>query len=472
MLKGGGGRGFPAAFTPRGRLWGRGKVRELSDASGPREGGDASRASPRAPFGRPPLAHLLLFAAAYLLAAGFAQLLAIVPDSKISIWLPSGLFLATLLASRYSAWPWWIGAGVLAEFVANALWFHNAPPIAALVIAGNALEAMTGAWLVGQICARPVRLHTLREVLALVGLGAGVAPVVSATVGSATLASFGLQPFSSAWPLFWIGDATGVLVFAPLCLVLFESWGGMGRLGPARIVEAFVLALIFLGVSVLMLSGFLPFAYIIMPALLWAAVRFEVEGAAIALVLLALLTALFTVAGVSPFAGDPESQKHKQVMLQLFLATSALAALVVAALARQHQQAVEILQAANQDLEARVDERTASLRQSERRFAAVLEALPIGVALADRTGRTLVGNAVYQRYVPARVPSRDPERQAIWEGHHEDGRRLELRDFPAARALRGERVWPGQEMLFHGDPGGGRSGPAWRPCHPATRPVT
>ncbi|MGO8455529.1 MASE1 domain-containing protein, partial [Rhizobium ruizarguesonis] len=78
----------------------------------------------------------------------------------------------------------------------------------------------------------------------------------------------------------WIGDATGVLIVSPLALVVFHSWRGKTRLSAAQWVEAGVLGLIFLGVGALSLSGSLPFAYIIMPPLLWAAVRFEFKGAA------------------------------------------------------------------------------------------------------------------------------------------------------------------------------------------------
>ena len=77
-----------------------------------------------------------------------------------------------------------------------------------------------------------------------------------------------------------------------------------------------------------------------MPPLLWAAVRFEFKGAAVALTLLALITVAFTISGASQFAGDPESQRQKQVMLQLFLAISAFSALIVAAISRQHQLAL------------------------------------------------------------------------------------------------------------------------------------
>ena len=140
---------------------------------------------------RPQFLHLGLFIAAYVLGCGFAQALAIVPGTGVSIWPPGGLFIATLvLASRHS-WPWWVLAGCLAELFGNVVWFHSPLPAAFLIYTGNALEAVVGAWLVNRACGRPVRLETLQEVLAFVVLGAGIAPVVSATVGSATLAWFG-----------------------------------------------------------------------------------------------------------------------------------------------------------------------------------------------------------------------------------------------------------------------------------------
>lgn len=306
---------------------------------------------------RPGFLHLGLFFAAYLLGCGFAQSLAIVPGTGISIWPPSGLFIATLVLAPMPSWPWWVVAGGLAELVGNALWFHSPLPAAVLIYVGNALEAMAGAWLVNRFCRRPVRLETLGEVLAFVVLTAGLAPVVSATVGSATLAWFGIQSqqFVMAWPLWWIGDATGVLIVAPLALVVFQDWRAKARLSASQWMEAAALGLIFLGAAALSLSGYLPFAYMIMPPLLWAAVRFEFRGAAVMLILLALITAAFTVSGLGEFAGDPESQKQKQVMLHLFLAVSALSALIVAALSRQHRQAVAALRDRERELSQLVD---------------------------------------------------------------------------------------------------------------------
>ncbi len=70
---------------------------------------------------RPQLLHLGLFFVAYVLGCGFAQALAIVPGTGISIWPPSGLFIATLILAPMRTWPWWVLAGCLAELVGNVL---------------------------------------------------------------------------------------------------------------------------------------------------------------------------------------------------------------------------------------------------------------------------------------------------------------------------------------------------------------
>ena len=81
--------------------------------------------------------------------------------------------------------------------------------------------------------------------------------------------------------------------------------------------------------------------------------------------LLALITAVFTISGASQFAGDPESQRHNQIMLQLFLAISAFSALIVAAISRQHQLAVLTLR---QSVE--------TLRERERELSQLVDMVP------------------------------------------------------------------------------------------------
>jgi PAS domain S-box-containing protein len=309
--------------------------------------------SMRAGSHRPRFLHLALFFMAYVLGCAFATALAIAPGTDVSIWPPGGLMMATLILAPPPSWPWWILSGCLAEILGQFVWWQSPLPAALLIYVGNALEAAAGAWLINRTSRRrPIQLDTLREVLAFVVLGAGIAPVISATVGSAALAWFGVksQTFTGAWPLWWVGDATGVLIVAPLALAVLQKWHGEARLSAARWIEAGVLGLILLGVAALSLSGYMPFAYIIMPPLLWAAVRFEFKGAVVCLTLLALITAFFTLSDPGHLVGDAASRRQKQLTLQLFLAVSAFSALIVAAISRQYQQALLTLRESERNL--------------------------------------------------------------------------------------------------------------------------
>jgi PAS domain S-box-containing protein len=126
-----------------------------------------------------------------------------------------------------------------------------------------------------------------------------------------------------------------------------------------------------------------------MPPLLWAAVRFELTGAVVTLTLLALITAIFTISGASQFAGDPESQRHKQIMLQLFLAISALSALIVAAISRQHQLAV------------------LTLRKSERSLRELVETLPAHIWCTAPDGNPTYFSKQFRDFIGFNVEDKD-----------------------------------------------------------------
>lgn len=320
---------------------------------------------------RPPAVQLAAFYLVYLVAAGVAQALAVVPGTGISMWPPSGVLLAVLLLQRRETWLWWILAGSSAELTGNLVWFHNPLPVALVFCAGNALEGAFGACLLNRYGKGAFRLETVRDVLALLLLGAGVGPVVAATVGAAALVWSEGQPLLQAWSLLWIGDATGVLVAAPLGLVIGCWRRELAAIPRSRTVEGVVLAIAFMAVALLALSNLILFAYMVTPVLLWAAVRFEFVGAVLASLLLAVLSTLFAMSGVSPFEGA-QSPLELHVTAQLFLAISASSSLIVAAISRQHREALAQLQATNEELERRVAERTASLRASEQRASFVL----------------------------------------------------------------------------------------------------
>lgn len=104
-----------------------------------------------------------------------------------------------------------------------------------------------------------------------------------------------------------------------------------------------------------------------------------------------------------------------------------------------------------------ITERKASeerLRESEARLAAAFESVPVGVAVVDLRGSAVIANNHSRWFLPSGyIPSRDPQGVGRWRCQDAEGRPLLPHDFPGARALRGEHVVPGQEMIYTDDTG-------------------
>lgn len=100
-----------------------------------------------------------------------------------------------------------------------------------------------------------------------------------------------------------------------------------------------------------------------------------------------------------------------------------------------------------EDIQARKRAEEA-LRQSEQRLAAILEHLPLGVGLSDLDGHWVVSNSFMRRYVPHTVPSQAPDAETRWHVRDSNGAEVPRTEWPAARAMRGESVTPGLEMVL------------------------
>jgi integral membrane sensor domain MASE1 len=214
-------------------------------------------------------------AALYVAAAKLGLGLAFRAQQVTAVWPPTGLALAAILRYGRRAVP----GVLLGAFFANAtadepLW------VAGGIALGNTLEALTASALLTHV-GFDGRLARLRDVTSLLGALA-VAPAVSATIGVASLGAGGVQPASSLpelWSVWWLGDALGGLIFAPL-LLLWTNREAIPRRRFAAVEGAAVLAGLFVG-CVIAFSELPPAPvseYIVFPFLIWGALRFGHRG--------------------------------------------------------------------------------------------------------------------------------------------------------------------------------------------------
>jgi PAS domain S-box-containing protein len=267
---------------------------------------------------------------AYLIAAKLGFRVAFVAEQVTTVWAPTGIAQAALLLWGRSLWPAiWLGA-----FIANAgadapLW------TAAAVATGNTLEAVAATWMLRQVPGFDTSLRRLRDVLAFIIIAAASSTAVSATVGVTTLCAAGVQPwgsFSPLWSEWWLGDALGALVVAPVILttVRSESWSRRDWVETGLLVgSAMVVAHVVFGQVFGPAVAQHPLEHVIFPFVIAAAVRRRQPATALVVLGASAVTIWHTVHGAGPFAG-PEVHQDL-VLLQVFMGVLAGTGLLLAA---------------------------------------------------------------------------------------------------------------------------------------------
>ena len=358
----------------------------------------SDRQAHSAQSGRESPLQLAAFVCAYLLAAKLGQLLTLAPELGVSLWPPSGLFVVALIRRPLSRWPLWLVCAAIAD-IAASLWFFQFSLVTALLIAcANALEAIVGATILQRRFDSTFSLVGLGPTLSLIAFAALTAPCVSATLGAAAISTELGQSYLTSWWLWWVGDATGVLLLAPLVLAFTERHVVQGvRAAKLRWLEAAVLALVVAGATHIVFSGSYPLPYILMPLLLWAALRFEVVGAALAALVMAVLATWHTALGDGPFAMSGQSAGGRQALVQMFVVITAMVGLTLGAMMRQRREANAHLELAVRTAEAQAAQRSAQLADSEATFRAIYEHSGTGILLAEIDGRVLRGNLAVTR---------------------------------------------------------------------------
>ena len=282
---------------------------------------------------------IFIFIAVYFLAGKFGLSLAIVHPSASAIWPPSGIALAALLLWGYRLWP-----GVfLGAFLVN-ITTQGALLVSLAIAAGNTLEAVLGAVLINRFANGPKVFERARNTFKFVLLAALVSTAVSATIGVGSLVLGGHAPWSqygSIWLTWWLGDATGDLLVAPLLVIWLTQ--PRPNLKPGRIVEAAALLLALVTECYIVFLGETSpaLASVAMLPLLWAAFRFGQRGAVTAAFLTAGIALAGTLDGIGPFASG---MKHPLLHLQAFAGTIAMAALVLASVITERVRAEQRLE--------------------------------------------------------------------------------------------------------------------------------
>ncbi len=246
------------------------------------------------------------------------------------VWLSDAIAIAIILRSSKQFWIPYIFFAYVGVFLAD--WLAIDPVhIAAMLAACNMVEVIVGVALFTRFADVPPDLSRPRDLIVFVLTCAVVAPILSA--GSAALV---LSNCAGADPLlvfqtWFAADALGVLVIAPLMLMLRpEEWRHFSS--RANRLPALAILILFAAVTYGVFSqSHAPLLFLIYPFLTLAAFRLRFVGAAVATAILLFISVPLTLSGHGPLSLMVEANMyHRIALLQLLLAITVMTTLPVA----------------------------------------------------------------------------------------------------------------------------------------------
>ncbi len=269
--------------------------------------------------------------AVYFVAAKLGLRLAFLHASATPVWPNTGLALATMLILGARVWP----AVLVGAFLAN-LTTVGSVATSLGIAAGNTLEALVGAYLVTRFASGRRAFERLGDVVKFTVLAGVLSTTISAIFGVTSLALGGFARWADygwIWLTWWLGDAVGDLVVAPVALLWYAR--PRVRWPRGRALEAAAL-LVGLGLAGLMVFGGLlpsrkdyPLEFVCIPFFLWAAVRFRAREAATAILVLSAIAIRGTVLGFGPFVRDAPNESL--LLLQSFMGVVSVMTLILTA---------------------------------------------------------------------------------------------------------------------------------------------
>jgi signal transduction histidine kinase len=267
------------------------------------------------------------------------------PDAGAAFFPSAGVTLAALLLAPRRTWPLLVIAVAVAE-VAVDLTHGQSVPMALGFAAANVAEPLVGA---AGLTAAVTGARSLRaQLLLFVAFAVVLGPMIGGAIGGLVAVSWGSGgawgPIAGRW---WLGDAIGVLVVATPLLV----WVHPPRFGPPLRPGA-IAATTALATAIVLVPALAwhhPLVYAVLPVLMWAAVQGGVRTVTIAGLGMAFAVDWAAVTGRASQLVDSGTPVEQLVQVQLFLAVTLLAGLLLAVEVVERRRTEAELLAAEQE---------------------------------------------------------------------------------------------------------------------------
>ena len=333
--------------------------------------------------------------------------LTLVEGRVAAIWISNGIVLGVVLVSATSAWPRILMAAFAGNLGAN-LAVSDSIALGVTLSFCNILEVLIAAWPLQRRFGRAPDLASGDGLLHFAGYGLLLGPAVSATVASIAIAQYGGGSALSLFLKWFSADCLGLLTVTPLTLALLRRRDGDDK--PALDLRSTLLPWSLLAATCLavFVQNHYPLLFLPLPPLLMLVYRKGLPGAALGLVTVTVVGVVATSRGHGPLWLIQDVTAHTRVLiLQFYLGTIAVTALVVGMLLAQRERLAPALKRSETQLRTLTDNLPALIAHIDAdqryRFVNAHIGKIFGgdpAAMIGRTMREIRGEAIYADIAP------------------------------------------------------------------------
>jgi PAS domain S-box-containing protein len=311
----------------------------------------------------------------YYALAWFGTLLHVPPSNFAILWLATAYLVGVLLLTPVRAW-WLYALGLVPVhfwMVASVEQAHVPLLVAATQIAGNLIVAVTTALAVRRVCGERPRFETFRGALIFIAVaGIGVLSVVNALILCLHLLTGWTHDFWLSWRQWMMASFFPAITITPLMVIVAGARAELRRqaFGELLMLSAFLFATTYFVFGSLSERDYAPTLLLApLPFLLWAAARWGVGGASLALLVAAAAIVVRALGGNGPFGAGAST--GDVLSLQVYLTATAVPLILLAALMEERRRA------------------ESQLRRSEARMGVVAASTDTGLWQWDAGSRQL-----------------------------------------------------------------------------------
>lgn len=308
---------------------------------------------------------LVVLPSIHILLANLSSSIAL-EEGVLAVWPSIAIYIAAIILFGYRLLPiLWLGELLVNFTMWSSTYPQHSVAVLLLFLVPNTIDALITPFLYKRWIPKGKLFARVQNIFKY-GLLVLPSPLINTTLGVFLTCWGGAAPWSAYWtywPQWYLTVITSPFILTPILLAWAPQAHNLIKFNKQQLPELGIIFVVLALICEINFTTKAPLEYLLLVPLLWSALRLG-ERAATALLLLVEI-AVLAAAKFQMGSFADKSVFSAMLLLQSFMAVAALITFVTLAIVNENKRAELMLRQAKNELEQRVEERTAQLQEAK-----------------------------------------------------------------------------------------------------------